>query len=173
MIQQQQTDRGVSPVIGVILMVAITVIIAAVVANFVLDLGGTLQEDADATITFDQSANYADSTYDLTVTTTSLDNADYTYVQVAGGEGEVTGVSQQVSNQNAIDNEVSESDRDRAMVTSGDRIVLEGIEAEIDVQVFGVLEGNSNQVSSHSVSDPQRFFSGTSGGEEGEEEEEE
>lgn len=171
MIQQQQTDSGVSPVIGVILMVAITVIIAAVVANFVLDLGGTLQEDADATITFDQTANYADSTYDLTVTTTSLDNADYTYVQVAGGEDSVTGVEQQVSNQNAIDNEVSESDRDRAMVTSGDRIVLEGIIEEIDVQVFGVLEGNSNQVSSQSVSDPQRFFSG-SGEEEGEEEEE-
>lgn len=32
-------DRGVSPVIGVILMVAITVILAAVIAAFVLDLG--------------------------------------------------------------------------------------------------------------------------------------
>jgi len=74
-----------------------------------------------------------------------------------------------------LNNEVSESDRDVAMVTSGDRVVLEQISDEIDVQVFGVLEGNSNQVSSHSVSDPQRFFSGTSGGEEeeGEEEEEE
>ena len=169
--QQQQTDSGVSPVIGVILMVAITVIIAAVVANFVLDLGGTLQEDADATITFDQSANYADSTYDLTVTTSSLDNADYTYVQVAGGDANVGEIVRQSSNEDAIQNEVSESDRDVAMVTSGDRVVLEQISDEIDVQVFGVLDGNSNQVSSHSVSDPQRFFSGTSGGEEEEEEE--
>ncbi|WP_159900761.1 type IV pilin [Salinirussus salinus] len=32
-------DRGVSPVIGVILMVAITVILAAVIATFVLGLG--------------------------------------------------------------------------------------------------------------------------------------
>lgn len=33
------TDRGVSPVIGVVLMVAITVILAAVIGAFVLDLG--------------------------------------------------------------------------------------------------------------------------------------
>jgi flagellin-like protein len=35
-------DRGVSPVIGVILMVAITVILAAVIGAFVLGLGDDL-----------------------------------------------------------------------------------------------------------------------------------
>ncbi len=35
-------DRGVSPVIGAILMVAITVILAAVIGAFVLDLGSQL-----------------------------------------------------------------------------------------------------------------------------------
>ena len=35
-------DRGVSPVIGVILMVAITVILAATIGMFVLDLGNDL-----------------------------------------------------------------------------------------------------------------------------------
>jgi flagellin-like protein len=34
-------DEGVSPVIGVILMVAITVILAAVIAAFVLGIGDT------------------------------------------------------------------------------------------------------------------------------------
>lgn len=37
--QRIGTDRAVSPVIGVILMVAITVILAAVIGTFVLDLG--------------------------------------------------------------------------------------------------------------------------------------
>ncbi len=37
-------DRGVSPVIGVILMVAITVILAAVIGTFVLGLGDSLQQ---------------------------------------------------------------------------------------------------------------------------------
>ena len=36
-----EDERAVSPVIGVILMVAITVILAAVIAAFVLDLGQT------------------------------------------------------------------------------------------------------------------------------------
>jgi len=37
-------NRGVSPVIGVILMVAITVILAAVIATFVLGLGDQLSD---------------------------------------------------------------------------------------------------------------------------------
>jgi flagellin-like protein len=39
-------DDAVSPVIGVILMVAITVILAAVIGSFVLNLGGSLQDTA-------------------------------------------------------------------------------------------------------------------------------
>ena len=39
-------DRAVSPVIGVILMVAITVILAAVIGTFVLGLGDQVQESA-------------------------------------------------------------------------------------------------------------------------------
>ena len=37
--RQSAPDRGVSPVIGVILMVAVTVVLAAVLGTFVLDLG--------------------------------------------------------------------------------------------------------------------------------------
>ena len=39
-------DRGVSPVIGVILMVAITVILAAVIGAFVLGLGDQVSNNA-------------------------------------------------------------------------------------------------------------------------------
>ncbi len=42
--QFRDDDRGVSPVIGVILMVAITVILAAVIGTFVLGLGDSLQQ---------------------------------------------------------------------------------------------------------------------------------
>jgi flagellin-like protein len=41
-------ERGVSPVIGVILMVAITVILAAVIASFVLGFGDSVQENVQA-----------------------------------------------------------------------------------------------------------------------------
>lgn len=38
--RQSGNDRAVSPVIGVILMVAVTVVLAAAIGTFVLDLGG-------------------------------------------------------------------------------------------------------------------------------------
>ncbi|WP_339105828.1 type IV pilin N-terminal domain-containing protein [Haloterrigena salinisoli] len=43
-----EEERAVSPVIGVILMVAITVILAAVIAAFVLDMGDDLGSEAQA-----------------------------------------------------------------------------------------------------------------------------
>jgi flagellin-like protein len=51
-------DRAVSPVIGVILMVAITVILAAVIGTFVLGLGDQVSDSApQASFSFDFSAN--------------------------------------------------------------------------------------------------------------------
>jgi flagellin-like protein len=50
-------DDAVSPVIGVILMVAITVILAAVIATFVLGLGGNQQVTPQASLTFDFTDN--------------------------------------------------------------------------------------------------------------------
>ena len=154
---QKQTQKGVSPVIGVILMVAITVIIAAVVANFVLDLGGNLSEDADATVTFNQDANYADKTYDVTITTTAFDNADYTYVQVAGGSESYT--QQSTADNTSLTANVAGKHKETAMINSGDRIIIEDVDSrEIDVQVFGVLEGSTNQITGYSLSDDQRWF---------------
>ncbi|SDF85032.1 type IV pilin [Halorientalis regularis] len=46
-------DDAVSPVIGVILMVAITVILAAVIASFVLGLGGSQQTTPQASFSWD------------------------------------------------------------------------------------------------------------------------
>ncbi|GGL27682.1 hypothetical protein GCM10009037_09080 [Halarchaeum grantii] len=73
-------DRGVSPVIGVILMVAITVILAAVIGTFVLGLGSQVGNNApQASFDWDsgnmssvnatlQSSGSAISTSDLNVT---------------------------------------------------------------------------------------------------------
>jgi flagellin-like protein len=51
-------DRAVSPVIGVILMVAITVILAAVIGTFVLGLGDQVSESApQAQFTFENDSS--------------------------------------------------------------------------------------------------------------------
>jgi flagellin-like protein len=51
--QLLEDDDAVSPVIGVILMVAITVILAAVIASFVLGLGGSTQQTPQASFSWD------------------------------------------------------------------------------------------------------------------------
>jgi flagellin-like protein len=57
-------DNAVSPVIGVILMVAITVILAAVIGTFVLGLGGQVQNNAPTTdFTFDENSSHIDITH--------------------------------------------------------------------------------------------------------------
>jgi len=59
-------DDAVSPVIGVILMVAITVILAAVIATFVLGLGDNLSNTApQASFNFEGSGN---ASSDVTIT---------------------------------------------------------------------------------------------------------
>jgi len=59
-----QEDRGVSPVIGVILMVAITVILAAVIGTFVLGLGDSLNQAPQAQLNADEIDSNDDDTID-------------------------------------------------------------------------------------------------------------
>ncbi|MFC7128719.1 type IV pilin [Haloferax chudinovii] len=54
-------DDAVSPVIGVILMVAITVILAAVIGTFVLGLGEQTATAPQASFSFDYENNSADA----------------------------------------------------------------------------------------------------------------
>ena len=59
-------EEAVSPVIGVILMVAITVILAAVIAAFVFNMGGNLST-APPTVSIIATNNAADSDKDIKI----------------------------------------------------------------------------------------------------------
>ena len=72
-----QDDSAVSPVIGVILMVAITVILAAVIGTFVLGLGEQVEQNARAGVNADVDANNEE----ITLSVTTLDNSDYIVVR--------------------------------------------------------------------------------------------
>ena len=82
----QNDDRAVSPVIGVILMVAITVILAAVIGTFVLGLGDSLGGSATAGVTVD-----GDNTTDITVTLTNLGTAESVKIVYAANGTSVSG----------------------------------------------------------------------------------
>jgi flagellin-like protein len=73
--------RAVSPVIGVILMVAITVILAAVIGTFVLNLGGSVQENVQAGVSIEHDGG----NNEIKITWTTNQNADSIDVQVDDG----------------------------------------------------------------------------------------
>ena len=84
-------DRGVSPVIGVILMVAITVILAAVIASFVLGLGDQTDETApnvNFNGDFDENQNFT-----LSIDTTGGDGEASDFV-LATDTGEEVGLDE-------------------------------------------------------------------------------
>ena len=63
--QMLADDEAVSPVIGVILMVAITVILAAVIGTFVLGLGDDVTESTAPTADFDFESNPGEDELDF------------------------------------------------------------------------------------------------------------
>ncbi|MDB9295817.1 type IV pilin N-terminal domain-containing protein [Halorubrum ezzemoulense] len=83
-------DRAVSPVIGVILMVAITVILAAVIGTFVLGLGDQIGGSATAGVAVDGDS----------VTLSNMGTADYVLVNSSSGtltNGNLSSVGDSVS----------------------------------------------------------------------------
>jgi flagellin-like protein len=85
-------SRAVSPVIGVILMVAITVILAAVIGTFVLGLGDSVQTNVQAGASV--SSNPVSGSQDGTITVTFNSNQNAQELQV---EATPTDSSQSVS----------------------------------------------------------------------------
>jgi archaeal type IV pilus assembly protein PilA len=71
-----KNDEAVSPVIGVILMVAITVILAAVIAAFVFGMAGNIQKTKVVASTVTQQGNTIIVTYQG-----GQDNADVVSIQ--------------------------------------------------------------------------------------------
>ena len=78
-------DDAVSPVIGVILMVAITVILAAVIASFVLGLGDQTQTTPTASFNFDYDAD--NSEVEVTHGGGDTINSDELYLRGSNGGG--------------------------------------------------------------------------------------
>jgi len=147
---QTDEERAVSPVIGVILMVAITVILAAVIASFVLGLGG--EQDVAPTSTFD--FNYDADSDIVTVTHTGGDN-------VRANELYVRGSSIDTSEEQWYANATSGTDAgyatnsteidDQAAVTSGDSWNIHVSDSDYVIRV--VWEATSGSSSSELATD--------------------
>jgi len=77
-------DDAVSPVIGVILMVAITVILAAVIASFVLGLGDQQETAPSVSFEFEYDEGGAPNGDAIQITKSSGDNIDGANLYIRG-----------------------------------------------------------------------------------------
>mgnify|MGYP000509375061 CR=1 FL=1 len=80
LLSDSDDSRAVSPVIGVILMVAITVILAAVIGTFVLGLGDSVESAPQASFNFDYDDTA--STEEVTIRHRGGDNIDASKLEV-------------------------------------------------------------------------------------------
>jgi len=62
MFKAKKTSDAVSPVIGVILLVAVTVALVALATVIVFDIGSDVSDTADATVQLEQSGNLVQAT---------------------------------------------------------------------------------------------------------------
>jgi len=134
-------DDAVSPVIGVILMVAITVILAAVIASFVLGLGDQTTTQPQASFGFD----YDDSSSELTITHKSGDSIKVTELFVRGDNlGGNTG------DWNTLGGDASTSIGSTSAVAAGDGVTLGSVSSDYDAKVVYQPEsgGDSAQLAS-------------------------
>jgi flagellin-like protein len=114
-----EDDNAVSPVIGVILMVAITVILAAVIASFVLGLGPSA---AAPTVNFD--SDYDSSTSNLTVEVAGGDTVPVSQLSFSGDYDADWGP----------DNASATVDGETA-IQSGDTRIINGVSTPYEINV--------------------------------------
>ena len=102
-------DDAVSPVIGVILMVAITVILAAVIGTFVLGLGENVQQNSpNAQFQFDYDSSASPPEMEITHTSGTEVSQDNFVITHDVGDGAFSGTN--------VDSDSQLSVRDRKSV---------------------------------------------------------
>jgi flagellin-like protein len=142
------SDRGVSPVIGVILMVAITVILATVIGAVVLDFGNSAGETAPSA-SIDASVNSSDDGVTLEHTGgDSLDTGETRIlVDFDSTSAELTASGSDtfaVGDKGAIDDTGASQGALRALtddtvsasISSGDQITVTVIDTESQRQIY-------------------------------------
>jgi len=155
-------DDAVSPVIGVILMVAITVILAAVIASFVLGLGqNATSQNPQASFTFDydEGADSDDGEGHLTVAHEGGDTIEAQELYVRGlgilDQSSTTGTEVDLGSEGAW----SDSDGDvntyleGSEITSGDRLVV-AVESDYEVDLVWEPEEQDTSATLQSNSGP-------------------
>jgi flagellin-like protein len=137
-VQSKIEDSGVSPVIGVILMVAVTVALVALVTVIVFDIGGDVSESPDATVNIKNDSGAVKATvlrnenvdsFTLQVQTDDAGQETYSIGSEAGASktipaSEKTSVNDEVVNYGSM----PLTDGESIAVDTGDVVSIENVE---------------------------------------------
>jgi archaeal flagellin N-terminal-like domain len=139
-------DDAVSPVIGVILMVAITVILAAVIAAFVLGLGDTSNPGPQVSFDYD----YDSGNNNLEITVSSGDTFEASRVTFEGSGIDSAGSSWDEANKNGSGSFTASS-----VIGAGDAVELTSVQSDFELDVVFTSEdgGDSNIISTRTGPD--------------------
>ena len=147
-------QEGVSPVIGVILMVAITVILAAVIGTFVLGFADQLQQNPQAVVTFDEDT----AATELDVRLSAVQAADSIWVSADSGSydnggavvaGDIAGSDPGPANNGGSASQYLLSRADTGGV--GTVVTVSGYSSGDLVQVIGEVGGNETVIQDQTV----------------------
>jgi len=142
-------DDAVSPVIGVILMVAITVILAAVIAAFVLGLGDSGDPGPQVSFSYD----YDETAQELTITMESGDSFNADRVSFRGTDlGTTTGATPE-DNDGAVWHERSSASQGET-IRSGSTAVLEDVPSTFDLNIVWTSSSGDDSSTLSSRSGP-------------------
>ena len=97
MFKAKKTSDAVSPVIGVILLVAVTVALVALATVIVFDIGSDVPDTADATVQLEQQDN------NMTATVIRNENVKSFTLSDSQGSNNVTGTLENVGDTASID----------------------------------------------------------------------
>jgi flagellin-like protein len=131
-------DDAVSPVIGVILMVAITVILAAVIGTFVLGLGDQVQTTApQASFSFDFSSGKSGTGGPLTITHDGGDSIPDGQVTLKGDYG---------SSNSTVTGSLSQDwgSASNGDVSAGDSKTIDPVDTDTQVRIVWTASSGDN-----------------------------
>jgi len=128
---QEKTSDAVSPVIGVILLVAVTVALVALATVIVFDIGSDVSDTADATVQLEATNGGNDATatvirnenvdtFTLSGTTINGNNVEASLAGDAGSTATISGVSITEETETGI----TQADSTSAIDTDGDQVTL-------------------------------------------------
>ncbi len=148
-----------SPVIGVILMVAITVILAAVIGTFVLGLGEDVQETAQAGVAFDY-----DGGEEVIVNVLDPGNVDSLIIRASGSDLENENLDEDPTDPTSWywDTEEEEVRNDAVSAADSFTVSEQGEDGDVeldtgvaiedaDLQVVGVVDNSENLLDTYDI----------------------